>query len=158
MKSPLEHLAVLEEDLVGGEQHVKPELLALVAVKFVGSDNLTRLLGANVQHHIQIGRPPRKLSLPCCYPPSKIVRKNNKKIGAQRKNCTSDGRKGNNDKEGSVDNLGVEEVRKEGNGLAGLAKPHFVSKDRVVPLCPSKREPIEPFQLIVTKLGGMTTI
>ena len=44
LKFSLKHLAVLEEDLIGGEQHVKPELLALVTIELVGPDDFARLL------------------------------------------------------------------------------------------------------------------
>ena len=57
-----------------------------------------------------------------------------------------------------MDLVGVEEVGKKGDGLAGLAKPHFVRKDGVVPLGPRKREPVESLQLVVAELSTHNVI
>ena len=42
----------------------------------------------------------------------------------------------------------VLECCKEGNGLDGLAKTHFVCQNNMLPLLPCKVEPVEPLKLV----------
>ena len=103
--------AVLENELVGGDEDVELDLFG--RAELVLSDHGSTGTVANVSESVEVGSPMLQLAHPC----------------GQRG-------EGHNDEEGAVLVAGMEEVREEGDGLNSLAETHLVGENAVLVLTP----------------------
>jgi len=128
----LEILAVLENELVRGEKDVEAKILG--RAKLGLTDHVTRGGGAHVDDNVEIRSPGAELHCP----------------GVDR-------RQGNDNEEGAVLLLSVEQVRKEADRLDSLAETHLVGEHATVAtLAPEVCEPVESSKL--EGLEGASTL
>ena len=119
----LEEAAVLDDELVVGEQSIEGDGAAAV-VAFVLADNLARRRVPVVHHHVHLRGPLLKLLLPGGH-------------GGER----------HAHEHGALEGVVVPQVFEETDGLDGLAEAHLVGQDEAVVFGPGIQQEVDSVNL-----------